>query len=686
MAAEEIKKARVRASIDGKRLSPIQSETHRERVEAAKTALRERARKQMEEDKMSEAFLDTFIADVDRAQSLQELRAYEKDLDNRDVINEPEQQSSDASQADTQNSETHSNGAESTDSYLPYESQMYTNKEHDNWYFDRDGNAVIMDDAAEEEQARQMREPNTPPTPPYPKFNASHRVMEIPASGKQDSVSSTTDTVDPRTTDEPKANENLEDLLKRLASRTKEGRTQTMRENTRQPERARRNRDSHQDLHDLLTGAQDRASEENEGRATEAVTDAGGPPEQPPTDALRQSVGRPPGGGSDGAAKEEPKKNLYKIDQRNYIGLNIMSVQSIIHDPVHQQFFGELIHAIDPNANQIQQRYLNGGATPEDMSLMKYAAYEYSKWNKAWEDLVAHLTDTDVEAFMRRTEMLDNIAAHVGGTRGKEALMTMLRFTAMRDQRTFESIEHAVHEMHAVRDSYLGRLAEDKINGLARRVGINRDNFEDVFDFSTPAAERETHAHLVELFEKKAGRGRRAMDWLSRFSPTPLAGSSQIAADNAIADAKLALSGRFGKTGKKLDRLGATLKHASESLSNVVGTQEVIDQITLETITNERMRMGSEAGPKTFEAAKQQIDRVPQPELEKMITEKIKSDPHWTSGGASYQAAEIQKMKQNATNSLNAGTGFWAWFLRTLFATKFDKATINARRAAGAVH
>lgn len=510
----------------------------------------------------------------------------------------------------------------------------------------------------------------------------------------------------PRQESSPEQEIDVEDLIRRLGSKTVEERKKIMNElakkareqQQQQPEKTSRARPSHQELHDRLTGANERAQDSSQEHTEQpeqpqqseqpeapgSHEGADDTPNQSPSDALRQTAGN----GHEGAAEKKKEKNKYKINQRDYLGLNIMSVQTIIHDPVHQQFFGELVQRIAPEAGQIILRYKDGGATPEEMSLIKYAAYEYSKWNRRWEDLTSHLTDTDVEAFMRRNEMLDNIAAHVGGSRGKESLVLMLRFTAMRDQATFQSIEHAVHEMHAVRASYLGRRAEGKIQALANRVGIARDDFENVFDLSTPEAEEETRRHLVELFQRKAGKGRKFMDFLSRGSPTALVGSSEIAADNAIRDAKHALEGShlLKRTGKKMEHLGATLKHASDDLSKVVGTQEVIDQITLETITNEKMRPGSEAGPISFGDVNKKAAEISPPGLENIITEKIKSDPNWASGGHAYQAAEIQKMKQAGEKNLNAGTGFWSWLLRTIFANKFDKAAKNAQRNAGAVH
>lgn len=503
---------------------------------------------------------------------------------------------------------------------------------------------------------------------------------------------------------DPFENTNIDELLGRLSARERNERTRSMRQNMNQPERTIGARPSHQEMHDRLTGASDPAPEPAQNTheqpeqpaSSDAHDEAAAPPIQPPSEALRQSSGNSHEGRN---RRESKKKYEYKVDARNYLGLNIMAVQSIIHDPVHAQYFGELLHTIAPEmsdeekrdnpgklvATEVLARYNAGSGTPEDMSFMKYAAHEYTKWHTAWEKLSTDVTETDVDVFMRRNEMLDNIAAHVGGTRGKEVLLNSLRHTAMRDQKAFESFEHAVHHMHSVRGSYLGRKAEGKIQSLAERVGIARDDFETVFDFSTPEAERTTHQHLVELFHRKAGKGRRMMDAISpRW--LPLVGSSEIAADNAVRDAKAALSGRFGRTGKKLGQLGETLTHASEDLSRVIGTPEMIDLITKETITNERMRPGAEAGPVSFAEVQQKSAEIKPPALEQLLSEKITSDPNWARGTPAYRQTEIQKMKQAGEKALNAGTGFWSMLLRIAFGIKFDKAAKNAERAAGAVH
>ncbi len=689
MIEEVPKKPRARASLDGKRLKPVLSEAQQSRIIAERSRLHERAKVLLESDRMSQGLYDTFTDAVNASGSLQELRGVDIDLDKY-----ADQPIDDTAEATAPATESTAESVETDENAETYVAQLYRNKDHVYWYVDKNDAVVELDEDAKIERERQSADPDSPPRAGYPKFSTMAEKKEIPASGSEE----VKDAHEPNPTDVDELKRKLEEKNEKKRKKiTKELAKKTDKPQSEEEQPRTRARESHQDLHDLLTGDGE-TLDEQPSNARDTGGSAGAPPNQPPSDALRQSTGNNHEDGN--GSGTERKKYEYKVDKRDYLGLDIMSVQSIIHDPAHAHFFGEMVHTIAPEmsegekqdnpgrvvATEVLARYNAGTATTDDMSFMKYAAHEYTKWNVSWEKLVAQLTDTDVEAFMRRNEMLDNIAAHVGGTRGKEKLVHALRLTAMRDQATFKSIEDAVHHMHEVRGSYLGRKAEGKIEALADRVGIKREDFENVFDFSTPEAEKETHAQLVELFRRNAGRGRKVMDWLSRGAPSALVGSSEIAADNAIRDAKLALGGRFGRTGKQLSHLGDTLERASADLSKVVGTQDMIDEIATETLTNERMRPGSEAGPLSFADVRQKDAEIAPPALEKMLTEKMNSDPNWKTGTPAYRASEIQRIKQEATKNLKTGTGFWSLMLRILFGAKFDKAATNAQRAAGATH
>ncbi len=409
---------------------------------------------------------------------------------------------------------------------------------------------------------------------------------------------------------------------------------------------------------------------------------AGGAPEIPPNEPPHEPP-EPPDGprGSDALrppTPPTPEKNPYAINKREYVGVDIKTVQEILADKTHAQYFGELLHALKPDAHDVLKRYYEEVPTEEDMDLMTYAAHEYSKRNAAWESLTSHLTQADVDVFMRRNNMMQNIVRHVGGARGLDVLKHTLRYTAMRDFDAFEAIAHGTHEVHEFRDSYLGKVANARLDALSKRIGIKREDFEDVVDLSSPQSREESLKDLEQRFHAKAGFGRKTMDWLTDKTGVTLGGSSRNAAYRTLDDAEYALKGRFGITGKKLRGIDRSLSHIGDNLTKVVGAEEIREQIAQETIRNEKRSPGTEAGPASFAEAKESIEKVTVESIEEKIKERVANDPQWKTAGASYQDSVLSGMKSEAKKNLKAGSGFWSWLLVTLFGSKFNTAASKA--------
>ena len=567
-------------------------------------------------------------------------------------------------------SSSETDSSDSAESTEVFEVQLYTNKAHDDWYFDKNDNVAVLDDNGEDEKARQMLNPDSAPKPGYPKFISRTWRKEIPASGKREAepaesnpspknaepapkdagtktgpeVLKTTDkqkdaAAEPEAKD-AKANEDIDELIQRLQSKTPAERAKVI-------GRIRE------------TAAKDGAAADTADTADTAAkkTEKEPQPEEP--------------------ALEEKKPYNYTPNYKDYVGLKLKSVSEILADPTHQHFFGELLHTMEPNADDVLRRIHEDRTTPADETFLNYASKEYSKWDRAWSDLAEHMTEDDVELFKRRNKSMDNVIAWVGKDEALSNFKQMLRYLAMRDQKAFEHMEHALHHAHEVNHSMLGKMANKKIETLSARLGIERTEFKDVFDLSSEKAKALSHKKIEARIRNQAGGGRKMMDWLVDKTGIAWAGSSRIAADNAISDAENATRGRFGFTGEKYDALNRHLDHAAPLLDKVMGDESLRRKMVKEAKTNEKYRMGTESGPDAFPAAKDAVEKATQ-DVEKTFENLKKDDPKFAKGDAAYDRAIIDRIKADAQKKMKAGTGFWAWLSRVVFGTKFDKAATKA--------
>ncbi len=376
------------------------------------------------------------------------------------------------------------------------------------------------------------------------------------------------------------------------------------------------------------------------------------------------------------------------INRRNIVGLEPMTVRDILSDPKHQQFFGELIHSLEPVAgHDIMQRYNRDELTTEDMSFFNYAATEYTVRDRIWSELASHLDMQDVEDFKRRNKSLDNIIGFIGKDGALDTLKSTLRHTAMTNIDAFTQIEHAVHHAHSVRASRLGKKSQRRIDALSASLGIPSDQFVDVFDFTNkdPKAMREAreraHKYIVARVQKDAGGTRKVMDWIYDKTGIPLAGASVNKADRILLAADEALRGRFGATGKKLDALGRHLDHAAPALTAVLGSADIREKVIKESKTGERHQLGIELGPTSYAEMQKEAATMKEADMQRMIEQRIKKEgAKWHSGGASYQDSVLQDMKKK-TLEKTLGGGFYAWLLAIIFGSKFDKAAARAKHA-----
>ncbi len=577
------------------------------------------------------------------------------------------------------------------------------------WYRTRDGKAVVLDDAAEAERDRQQEEPNTPPKDGYPEFSKRIGTEELPITDPNEIEQKRTNIemfinnivgidTDTRTKlmeelvkaeDDDDLNAVREGIDQLLKDKRQEERraSQVASDKTKKKKDIAPSKVSTNSPKDTLSKEQAKRKKPLDAAIAAAEAAGGGgekppePPQEPPTEQPPAAAEKAP----EEAPPQEKHPKQRTINRRNYIGLERKSVKEILGDEIHQQYFAELVHALEPEAgNDIMNRLRTGKATEDDLSFFNYASLEYVKRDRMWTELVAHLTEQDVEDFRRRISSLDNVLAMVGPSDSLATLKNVIRHTVMRSMEDFTHIEHVVHHVQQVRASFLGRRADKKMSRLSEEIGIPKDQFVDLFDFNNKSKEEfakaKTYAHkqVTARIHARAGAPRRMMDWLTDKTKIPMPGSSAIKAYKLVDEADIASRGLFGRTGKKFNALNSHLDHASTAFTNVLATEGVRDKIVKEAYTQQPHRLGIEAGPVSYAEMKTQAEAIQERDIQNLVKERITQEgPKWETGGRAYQDTVLRDMKKEAVEK-TAGGGFYAWLLALIFGTKFNKAASQA--------
>ena len=180
------------------------------------------------------------------------------------------------------------------------------------WYQDKDGNVVILDDAADEERDRQQREPNTPPAPGYPKFSTTVAIEDIPlASGQQPE-----DKTPPGT----------------QSASLNRGRQAPPTQPTNQPP--------------------------NQPPGAPPNQPPGTPPNQPAQPEPIRAAGPagPEGPAWQGRYFEGTGRSYNNFDPVRYGDVKVLDFHEIRNNPLYNQLYGELLTAIDPLKARLYER------------------------------------------------------------------------------------------------------------------------------------------------------------------------------------------------------------------------------------------------------------------------------------------------------------------------------------------
>ncbi len=417
--------------------------------------------------------------------------------------------------------------------------------------------------------------------------------------------------------------------------------------------------------------------------------------------------------GTEAVQQSKEKKDRWAYNERDYVGIEKIPLKRLLADPEHSVFFGLKLRSLisndldvaEPEVERVIERYMNGKATQEEMSMMAFATNEYLKWNHVWEKLTADLTPEDVAFFRRRNTDMKNVIAHVGPDEGIDTFKNMLRHMAARNAKGFQAIEEFVREMHHVRHSLKGKILEGKIHIMAQKIGVSREEFDDVMNLSTQESYEATKDDIEGRLRDKGGLIRTPMDWMDdkanavlgkipevtlpswlfhgktvNFRNLYLPGSSRRGAVKLTEKARSAMAGSFGKTGKMLNHLEHEYDHVDTYISDVMGNREVYEQIQKNTLKNEMQKSVAETGPASFSAAKEAAEKVDEKKVETFIREEIKKYPTFASGTPEYRSSVMSDIKRDAVKKQQKGFGFWSWFVNALFINKFDQAAKKAQK------
>jgi hypothetical protein len=387
-------------------------------------------------------------------------------------------------------------------------------------------------------------------------------------------------------------------------------------------------------------------------------------------------------GGKASGGHERPSS--YKIDPEKYIGVVPKRIPEILGNARDQQFFGELLRAIDANKADALVRFHEGTMTQEDMDFLTYASYEYSKWLKEGEAVAAQITAEDIELMGRRNADMRNLIAFLPKGREVDAMKELTLHLAMRDPARLEDIRDAFKELKRARETGRFQRYEADIKAQCERLGIDPHDHGATFDLKNPERRKRTEARLAKHIHEQAGGFRRALDWMETVTHSPLSipGSSYYKAILETREAsritphrKSALSPRSWV----LDTVNTRLNTITEYLGATVADPEVRRAVIREALTGQAQKAEGMEGPTTY-AQLQELANKPktQAELKEKIEARIAEVPNFTDLPQYQQDSYLSDIKSEEQQRQGRGRGFFAWLASALFGDQFNKAASAA--------
>jgi hypothetical protein len=150
----------------------------------------------------------------------------------------------------------------------------------------------------------------------------------------------------------------------------------------------------------------------------------------------------------------------WKFEAKNYIGVDVKTLDAILKNPKEQQLLGELLNSVDKDmaSDTFAKLASNENLSKENRDFLRYGIYELSKWLPRAEKVSTRIKPSDVEIASRRNADLDTDVALRGKERVAELFQEQTLKLAMRDPQRFQELEKAYKALD--NDRSKGRYVE----------------------------------------------------------------------------------------------------------------------------------------------------------------------------------------------------------------------------------
>lgn len=458
-----------------------------------------------------------------------------------------------------------------------------------------------------------------------------------------------------------------------------------------------------------------------------AIIRAGGgnqPPQEPPPQNPGGAQNQGPRFGNGGAQERNRTTqgfNWREADARRYVGLTPKSVREIMASPQDSNLFGKLLKNIDEQlSGGVLLRLMDGTTTQADMSFLNAAAKEYAYRQKVVEE-VKEKVPQEMEVLARWNPNLGNLVGVEGLPRATEMVKNMVAHMAMgRDPEqgdnfaNVESMNEWFKQLSRDRQTHRARSEEKRVRALCQKIGISPLDYNAVFKKKSGVLYRDesirdraaTADQLTRMFHERAGKFRRAMDFLQtsyppsvrrpregrigrfldRIQTSPdvgsgiaLPGSSRYAAQRALQTADM-IEKSFTyhmALSNAVERIDVNLNNIASYLGTTVDNDELLNLVAREVSSNQNQTLASEGGPQTFGQTQQMVrDRYEQGSIETRIRQRMQQND-WPQGNTpdtlAAQDSIIRGMRDTEQREQRGG-GLWAWIFRMLFERNWDNA------------
>jgi len=371
----------------------------------------------------------------------------------------------------------------------------------------------------------------------------------------------------------------------------------------------------------------------------------------------------------------------------------------------------------------VLQRLLDGTTTQRDMSFLNVTAKEFAFRQKVVEEINEKVPQ-EIEVLARWNPNLGDLVGVEGLPRATEMVKNMITHMAMRRDPALgdnfanvESMNEWFKQLSRDRQTHRAKSEEKRVRALCQKLGISPLDYNTVFKKKPGVLYRDqsitdraaTVDQLTRMFHERAGKFRRAMDFLQTSYPPSirrpregrigrfldyiqtsqdagsgiaLPGSSRYAAQRALQTADMieksytyhmALS-------NAVERIDVNLNNIAGYLGTTVDNDELRNLVAREVSSNQNQTLTSESGPGTF-AQVQQIarDRYAQDSIETRIRQRMQQND-WPQGNTpdviAAQDSIIRDMRDTERRQ-HKGWGIMNWFLSIIFGGNWD----NAERA-----